>query len=95
MNNVALSVELSQLAIENTRQPMALKNLLRKIERLLIVHPHILGNFGGQRLASQRQLGEDITLREIHFDCENSSLCLQLAHFRPRGGWQVQAFRFV
>lgn len=95
MQTLALSVELSQLAIEHSNQSSSSNFLLRKIEHILRSHSKVLGNFRGKTLALNRQLGTDLTLREIQFDCEKRSLRLQLVHFLPRSRWEVQGFQFV
>jgi len=95
MQTLALSVELSQLAMEHSNQPTESNFLLRKIERLLKGHASTLGRFVGKTQAKKRQLGKDLALREIQFDFEKHSLQLRLVHFLPRANWEIQSFQFV
>jgi hypothetical protein len=94
MKTLPLSVELSQLAIENSRHPLPAKSLVRKIEKLLGRRTDTLGHLKRKKLARQRNLGKDLTLQELRFDFEKRSFQLRLIRFRPRSGWEVQGFRF-
>lgn len=94
MKTLPLSIELTDLAIQSISRPATPKLLLRKIERILSRRPDILGEYAGQQVEDNRQLGDDLHLREVRLDYELSSLYLQLVHFQPRGDWQVKGFRF-
>lgn len=95
MKMLPLSIEVSQLAIENSEHPLPAKSLVRKIEKYLGTRTEVLGNFKRKKLARQRNLGRDLTLQELRFDFEKCSFHLRLIRFHPRSGWEIQGFRFI
>lgn len=92
MKTLSLSVELSNIAFESVEQPFAQHRLLQKLEAVFAQHAGLLGKQTATRKL-RKQLGGNLQLNEYEFAFEKHSVQLELAHFAPRNGWQVQGFR--
>ena len=95
MKTLPLSIELSSIALESSGRPLGPNEWLGKIKNVLARHANVVGHLNGSHLYRQQTSGDDLSLSEYRFDCENCSLQFQLIRFQPRGEWQVKGFRFV
>lgn len=92
MKTLSLNIELSNIALEASSQPMSQGELLGKVRGILGRYTGLLGRLTGSR-KQQKSLGNDLRLSEYQFDYEEHSVQVQFANFAPRGEWQVQGIR--
>ena len=95
METLALSIELSSIAVESIGQPIAPAELLSRIKNTLSRRSDLLGGFMGSRLQRKQDFGGDLHLNEYRFDYEKRSLLLQMLRLQARGTWEIKGFRFV
>ena len=92
MKTLSLNIELSNIALEASGQPMSKNELLGKVRSILSLHTGLLSKLTGSK-KQQKSLGSDLRLSEYQFDYEQHSVQVQFANFAPRGDWQVQGIR--
>ncbi|MCB0519285.1 MAG: hypothetical protein H6577_07805 [Lewinellaceae bacterium] len=95
MKTLALSIELSTIAVENTGQPISLSDFLARIKNTLLKRTDLLGRFRGSRLDREEDFGADLHINEYRLDFEKHSLLLQMIRLQARGTWEVKGFRFI
>ncbi len=95
MKTLALSIELSSIAVETTGQPITPTELLTLIKNTLAKRSDLVGSFMGSHLSRKQDFGSDLHLNEYRVDFEKRSLLLQMLRLRARGTWEVKSFKFV
>jgi DNA-binding response OmpR family regulator len=95
METLALSIELSSIAVDSICQPTTPAELLSRFKNTLAGRSDLLGRFRGSSLQRKQDLGGDLHLNEYRFDYEKHSLLLQMLRLQARGTWEVKGFWFV
>lgn len=95
MNTLALTTELTHLALNRRAFGNTPEEVLNHLQQFIKSSSMPLGTFIGRKCTSKRSIGKDIRTAKYVLFYDKHALMIKLTHFLPRNKWEISTCSFI